>query len=469
MIEKFKKGGTKKQGSILAQIQQLPKQQQEQVLQAFSQWAEQKGIDINQLQQDQNALEEALGMFMQELQGAQTQKAKQGAKLNYIKTLKNQCAEDEEVVYYKKGGSVGCGCKKKQEGGEIPEDKCGGAVKKFKAACGAKIKKEKCGGKTKKHQLGGIFRTGPLPTAPKVEEAYAGGTYHSETPGRLKRWITGNKEINTVTGPTNVQKRPRVIQQILTVDGDTLYKETPAYDPNAGINVIERTSTSKYPNEEHDILKRRFNDARIVTLPFKTAYKQGGSLNGVPFYQTGTPKGGIVLNNDATYVAPVEAFNPETMYFEPTQESWEDLIPIYGSYREAKKMDENPSFKQGVALGTSVLSDALSLGLANTAVKTLLRGPKYAKILKARGFKPITTDGRTVMETGLKQVPIQAGKYGTIGHKTEPYIIVKQIPNTNPFTTFIKGLRPNGVDVAGATAAGALGWGAGEYEANQKK
>ncbi len=132
MIEKFKKGGTKKQGSILAQIQQLPKQQQEQVLQAFSQWAQQKGIDINQLQQDQNALEEALGMFMQELQNTQAQKARQGAKLNYIKTLKDQCAEDEEVVYYKRGGSVGCGCKKKEDGGEINKAQKGTAVSNFK-------------------------------------------------------------------------------------------------------------------------------------------------------------------------------------------------------------------------------------------------------------------------------------------------------------------------------------------------
>ena len=56
----------------------------------------------------------------QKQQQAQAQKALHGAKLNYFRTLKNQCAEDEEVVYYKKGGSVTCGCKKKEQGGEIP-------------------------------------------------------------------------------------------------------------------------------------------------------------------------------------------------------------------------------------------------------------------------------------------------------------------------------------------------------------
>lgn len=60
-----------------------------------------------------------------------TTRALHGAKLNYFKSLKHQCAEDEEVVYYKKGGSVTCGCKKKEQGGEVPSAK-DGAVAKFK-------------------------------------------------------------------------------------------------------------------------------------------------------------------------------------------------------------------------------------------------------------------------------------------------------------------------------------------------
>lgn len=57
-----------------------------------------------------------------------------GAKLNYIKTLKHQCADDEELVYYKVGGKVDCGCKKK--GGDIePKKECGGGpVTEFKKA-----------------------------------------------------------------------------------------------------------------------------------------------------------------------------------------------------------------------------------------------------------------------------------------------------------------------------------------------
>ena len=70
-------------------------------------------------------------------QQAQTQKALHGAKLNYFKSLKHQCAEDEEVVYYKKGGSVTCGCKKKEQGGEVKKDCGGSAIAKFKMRKGS--------------------------------------------------------------------------------------------------------------------------------------------------------------------------------------------------------------------------------------------------------------------------------------------------------------------------------------------
>lgn len=52
------------------------------------------------------------------------QKAAHGTKLQYFKSLKHKCADDEEVYYYKAGGSVGCGCRKIEKGGfgmETPE------------------------------------------------------------------------------------------------------------------------------------------------------------------------------------------------------------------------------------------------------------------------------------------------------------------------------------------------------------
>ena len=156
MINKFQQGGAAPQqgGSILAQIQQLPQEQQQQIMQAFGQWAQQKGIDPNSLQ-DPAALEQALGQFMQEMQQQQAQMAKHGAKLNYIKKLKHQCAEDEELKFFAKGGNIDCGCvKKDQKGGKTEPKKS--ALQQFKDKK-IQLKKKECGGKMKKHQISGTL------------------------------------------------------------------------------------------------------------------------------------------------------------------------------------------------------------------------------------------------------------------------------------------------------------------------
>lgn len=88
----------------------------------------------------EDGLKQAYAEFTQLMQKS-AQKAAHGAKLQYIKKLKNQCADDEELVYYKKGGAIKCGCKKKETGGSIPEKKKMNAVEKFKMACGSKFKK----------------------------------------------------------------------------------------------------------------------------------------------------------------------------------------------------------------------------------------------------------------------------------------------------------------------------------------
>lgn len=62
----------------------------------------------------------------------QTQKAKHGAKLQYIKFLTNKCEDDEELIYFKKGGILDCGCVKKELGGPVKKDKKENPVSKFK-------------------------------------------------------------------------------------------------------------------------------------------------------------------------------------------------------------------------------------------------------------------------------------------------------------------------------------------------
>lgn len=98
----------------------------------------------------EEGLKQAYAEFTQMMQ-QQAQKAQHGAKLNYIKSLKHKCADDEELVYFRKGGKVGCGCVKKGEDGtKMKEPAKDSVVARFKKErCGGKMK-EKCGGKLKK-------------------------------------------------------------------------------------------------------------------------------------------------------------------------------------------------------------------------------------------------------------------------------------------------------------------------------
>ena len=171
------------QSSILQEIAKLPQEQQKQIMAAFGKWAQSKGLDIQQLQENQQALEQAMGQFLQEMQGAQ--KARLGAKLNYLRSIKGSCPEGQELIYFREGGRVckkciqknayssrgmaavkafkdKCGSKmkksKKELGGNIESNKCGSKMKK--KSCkefGGNIQAEKCGGKTKKHLFGGTI------------------------------------------------------------------------------------------------------------------------------------------------------------------------------------------------------------------------------------------------------------------------------------------------------------------------
>ncbi len=91
--------------------------------------------EINQLAQALMQLKQQdpkqFAQLVQLGQQAQAQKAEKGAKINYLKSLKGQCPEGEELVYFKKGGMIGCGCKKKEKGGEMPKKKLN-AIEEFK-------------------------------------------------------------------------------------------------------------------------------------------------------------------------------------------------------------------------------------------------------------------------------------------------------------------------------------------------
>lgn len=107
--------------------------------------------EINQLaqalvqlkQQDPEKFNQLVQLGQQAQQQQQATRAERGAKLNYIKSLKGHCPDGEELVYFKKGGMIECGCKKKEKGGEVEQPKKkSNAVDEFKKARkGCKVKK----------------------------------------------------------------------------------------------------------------------------------------------------------------------------------------------------------------------------------------------------------------------------------------------------------------------------------------
>lgn len=146
MIRKYQQGGSQQDALVqfIKGIAQALKADPQQVVQIAQQNPEalQQAAQVYQQTQDMN---QAAQTFVQAAQ-KKARKAEHGAKLNYIKNLKNQCADDEEVYYYAKGGNLGCGCKKKMEdGGKTPKEKQS-AIEEFK---NRKVKKDCYGSKFK--------------------------------------------------------------------------------------------------------------------------------------------------------------------------------------------------------------------------------------------------------------------------------------------------------------------------------
>lgn len=120
-INKFQQGGT--QPDIQQQVKQLVKQ--------VAAGNKEAAAQVKQIMEaakkgDEKALQIAK-LIEQEIQAIQ--KDKQGAKINYIRHLKGKCPEGEELVYFKKGGLMTCGCQKKQNGAKLEKVN---AVEKFK-------------------------------------------------------------------------------------------------------------------------------------------------------------------------------------------------------------------------------------------------------------------------------------------------------------------------------------------------
>lgn len=136
-ITNNKQGGTlikkHQQGGNMEDIQTQVKQ----LVQAVAAGDQQAAEQVKQIMQaaeqgDQKALQIAQ-MIQAEIESMKTS-AKLGAKLNYIKQLKGDCLEGEELVYFKKGGMICSKCEKKHEQVVAAKGKKLNAVDEFKKA-----------------------------------------------------------------------------------------------------------------------------------------------------------------------------------------------------------------------------------------------------------------------------------------------------------------------------------------------
>lgn len=189
-------------------------QQATQQIQNIMQAAQQGDTQAQQIAQ-------MIQQVAQQMQQQQVQAARFGAKLNYIKQLNGQCPDGYEMKYYKEGGQLCKRCAKKQNGGEVTEqapsnptqtfkqtmsakygkkmkkkeeggpiesEKCGGKPKLKKKSCGGPMKKAACGSKMKTKQSGGRVAL--------KKETSTGEPYERTTTRRWSDGTTSRREVS---------------------------------------------------------------------------------------------------------------------------------------------------------------------------------------------------------------------------------------------------------------------------------
>ena len=268
------------QGSILQEIAKLPQEQQKQIMMAFGKWAQSKGLNIQQLQGNEQALEQALTQFLQEMQG--TQKARLGAKLNYLRSIKGSCPEGQELVYFREGGRV---CKKCIQKNAY-NSKGMAAVKAFKDKCGSKMKKKSC------KEFGGEIQSDKCGSKMKKSKKEFGGEIQFDKCGSKMKAQNGMKA-NSKTSNKWTQKDDNKLLKYRRMGTKTPAEKRDSLAVQRKWNNLPEKEKAKYEVQEQKCggkAKKHF---------------YGGSLNRIPFYQKGTSKGGItrttvMLDNSGT-------------------------------------------------------------------------------------------------------------------------------------------------------------------------
>lgn len=228
-------------------------------------------------------------------------KAAFGAKLNYLKALKNNCAEDEELVIFKSGGKVGCGCKKLEEGGK-PKKKIT-PVDEFKGRDEA----------AKDSILANKYNDQEV-------QVNKPGSYKKDKNGKVI-WVPDRTK-----APYNKVKK------------------------DCGGSAIVKSFKAKCGTK----MKK---------------HQQGGNLE-----------------EDVSLL---------------------DMVPVVSTLRDFRRAYNNPTFGNIARTAVSAGTDLLSLGVGSAALKAALKARKISKLLKSRGFNPITKEGSTYMK--VEKVPANSG------------------------------------------------------------
>ena len=138
-------------------------QQIQQIMQAAQQGNQQAAQIAQMIQQ-----------VARQMQQQQVQAARFGAKLNYIRQLKGQCPEGYKMEYYKEGGQLCKKCMKvQQNGGDVKQapNTVAGQFKMEAAKCGKKMKKKEEGGTIESEKCGG---------KPKLKKRACGGSMNKK-------------------------------------------------------------------------------------------------------------------------------------------------------------------------------------------------------------------------------------------------------------------------------------------------
>lgn len=366
----------------------------------------------------------------EEEQTKKAQKAEHGAKLQYLKSLKNKCNEDEELVYYKKGGTVDCGCKKKK-GGEIKKSESGNPIERFKA-------KKASLGDTLTRIADATGSQGGFKNAQKKEQPKKAKKEQQQNKEQTKEgWDRHGNYIITKKG---MEERQKQLDSNKNEEGEA--------DPNKKRGLRKNkpfTPTSNKSGGKACSVVDKFK-AKCGTKMKK--HHQGGSLNGIPFMQQGTPKGGIE-KSDNTRVQRVPN-NGEGVY-EMTPQGIGDFLPLVGTWRAAQRIDNREPNASYGDLAMNAAMDLLGVRMIGPVIKAASKANRIHKALKSRGFTQITKEpthwARTpkYITTGLGdrlyswQVPFTETAVKVIPNvdyanvAMQPLIQTLRVPATAPF------------------------------------